>query len=121
MTIATAGACTCVRRLSASLTQPPPSRQVHIHGTDAAAMLESLVVADVAGLAPGSGTLSLFTTETGGIADDLIVSRTAEGPLYVVSNAGCRDKDREMMERRAAEWRDKVGRAGSAAGCGRAG
>ncbi|KAF0314511.1 Aminomethyltransferase, mitochondrial [Amphibalanus amphitrite] len=81
--------------------------QVHIHGADAAPMLESLVVADVAGLQPGTGTLSLFTTEAGGIADDLIVSRTAEGPLYVVSNAGCRDKDLTLMESRAAEWRAK--------------
>ncbi|XP_043193077.1 aminomethyltransferase, mitochondrial-like [Amphibalanus amphitrite] len=81
--------------------------QVHIHGADAAPMLESLVVADVAGLQPGTGTLSLFTTEAGGIADDLIVSRTAEGPLYVVSNAGCRDKDLTLMESRAAEWRVK--------------
>ena len=71
-------------------------------------MLESLVVADVAGLQPGTGTLSLFTTETGGIADDLIVTRTAAGPLYIVSNAGCRDKDLALMERRAAEWRAKV-------------
>ena len=71
-------------------------------------MLESLVVADVAGLRPGAGTLSLFTTETGGIADDLIVTRTAAGPLYVVSNAGCRDTDLALMERRAAEWRAKV-------------
>ncbi|XP_037088567.1 aminomethyltransferase, mitochondrial-like [Pollicipes pollicipes] len=79
--------------------------QVHIHGKDAVAMMESLAVADVVGLPPGCGTLSLFTTETGGIIDDLIVTRTAAGPLYVVSNAGCRHKDLPLMEGRAAELR----------------
>ena len=34
----------------------------------------------------------------GGIVDDLIVSKTNLGHLYVVSNAGCRDKDIPLMK-----------------------
>uniref|UniRef100_A0A8C8S086 Aminomethyltransferase n=1 Tax=Pelusios castaneus TaxID=367368 RepID=A0A8C8S086_9SAUR len=49
------------------------------------------------------GTLSLFTNEEGGILDDLIVTSTSEQHLYVVSNAGCRDKDWALMQGRAQE------------------
>lgn len=45
------------------------------------------------GLAEDTGTLTLFTNKNGGIIDDLIVSKTSKGYLFVVSNAGCIDKD----------------------------
>uniref|UniRef100_A0A493TWU3 Aminomethyltransferase n=1 Tax=Anas platyrhynchos platyrhynchos TaxID=8840 RepID=A0A493TWU3_ANAPP len=51
------------------------------------------------------GTLTLLTNERGGIVDDLIVTNTAEEHLYVVSNAGCADKDLAIMKGRAAELR----------------
>ena len=35
----------------------------------------------------------MLTTESGGIIDDLIVTRTGEQCFYVVANAGCADKD----------------------------
>lgn len=43
------------------------------------------------------GTLTLLTNERGGIVDDLIVTNTLEDHLYVVSNAGCADKDLAIM------------------------
>lgn len=46
-------------------TLPRPAQ-----GKDAIAFLEGLVVGDVAGLADGTGTLSVFTNEKGGIIDD---------------------------------------------------
>ncbi|XP_036850085.1 aminomethyltransferase, mitochondrial isoform X2 [Manis javanica] len=49
------------------------------------------------------GVLSLFTNEAGGILDDLIVTNTSEGHLYVVSNAGCRDKDLALMQDKIQE------------------
>uniref|UniRef100_A0A8C0NFW1 Aminomethyltransferase, mitochondrial n=2 Tax=Canis lupus familiaris TaxID=9615 RepID=A0A8C0NFW1_CANLF len=49
------------------------------------------------------GTLSLFTNEAGGIEDDLIVTSTSEGYLYVVSNAGCWDKDLALMQGKVRE------------------
>ncbi|XP_074691989.1 aminomethyltransferase, mitochondrial isoform X2 [Strix aluco] len=51
------------------------------------------------------GTLTLLTNERGGIVDDLIVTNTSEDHLYVVSNAGCADKDLAIMRGRAAELR----------------
>ncbi len=57
------------------------------------AFIESLTTADVAGLAANQGTLSVFTNEKGGIKDDLIVTRTDRDFIYMVTNAGCIDKD----------------------------
>uniref|UniRef100_A0A8C9AWM2 Aminomethyltransferase n=1 Tax=Prolemur simus TaxID=1328070 RepID=A0A8C9AWM2_PROSS len=53
------------------------------------------------------GTLSLFTNEAGGILDDLIVTNTSEGYLYVVSNAGCCDKDLALMQNKVREFQNK--------------
>lgn len=55
------------------------------------------MVGDIQNLPKNHGTLSVFTTETGGIIDDFIVSKTSQGHLYVVSNAGCRDKDLALL------------------------
>ena len=46
---------------------------------------------------PWQGTLTLLTNESGGIVDDLIVTNTSDGHLYIVSNAGCADKDLAIM------------------------
>lgn len=53
------------------------------------------------------GTLTLFTNDKGGIIDDLIVTKTDQGYLYVVSNAGCADKDSAHMKVNAeCVWTD---------------
>ena len=44
----------------------------------------------------------MFTNEVGGIKDDLIVTNAGDH-LYIVSNAGCRDKDMPHMENRVRE------------------
>ncbi|XP_055238406.1 aminomethyltransferase, mitochondrial isoform X3 [Gorilla gorilla gorilla] len=53
------------------------------------------------------GTLSLFTNEAGGILDDLIVTNTSEGHLYVVSNAGCWEKDLALMQDNVRELQNQ--------------
>uniref|UniRef100_A0A667H172 Aminomethyltransferase n=1 Tax=Lynx canadensis TaxID=61383 RepID=A0A667H172_LYNCA len=77
--------------------------QTKILGCDRVKLMESLVVGDIAELRPNQGTLSLFTNEAGGILDDLIVTSTSEGYLYVVSNAGCWDKDLALMQGKVRE------------------
>ncbi|RVE70301.1 hypothetical protein OJAV_G00063120 [Oryzias javanicus] len=79
--------------------------QTKVHGKDRVKFMESLVVADVAELKNNQGTLSLFTNEKGGIIDDLIVTKTDQGYLYVVSNAGCAEKDSVHMKVRLAEFK----------------
>jgi len=84
-------------RSSAGLFDVSHMGQVRLRGKDAVSWLEGLVVADVAGLAPGTGTLSVLTTESGGIIDDTIISNLGDGALGMVINAGCKDKDLAHM------------------------
>ncbi len=67
--------------------------QSKVYGKDRFKFIESLVVADVLGLKPDCGSLTVFTNKNGGIIDDLIVSSTSLDYLYIVSNAGCAEKD----------------------------
>ncbi len=65
------------------------------HETTARA-LEALVPADIVALAPGRQRYTQFLGPDGGILDDLMVSRPAEaadGTLFLVVNAACKDAD----------------------------
>jgi aminomethyltransferase len=62
-----------------------------VTGKDRVRFLERLVVADVASLAQGQATLSLFTNQNGGIIDDTIIANKGDH-ISVVVNAGCFDK-----------------------------
>uniref|UniRef100_A0A6I8NPV2 Aminomethyltransferase, mitochondrial n=1 Tax=Ornithorhynchus anatinus TaxID=9258 RepID=A0A6I8NPV2_ORNAN len=77
--------------------------QTKILGRDRVKLMESLVVGDIAELKQNQGMLSLFTNEEGGIIDDLIVTNTSDNHLYVVSNAGCCEKDMTLMQNKVKE------------------
>uniref|UniRef100_A0A8B9KP45 Aminomethyltransferase n=1 Tax=Astyanax mexicanus TaxID=7994 RepID=A0A8B9KP45_ASTMX len=79
--------------------------QTKVYGKDRVKFMESFVVGDIAELKDNQGTLSLFTNTKGGIMDDLIVTKTDQGYLYVVSNAGCADKDSAHMQARLREFK----------------
>ena len=64
-----------------------------LKGKDAVSFLEGLVVGDIAGLADGTGSLSVFTNEKGGIIDDTVITKVNANEIYLVVNAGCREKD----------------------------
>ncbi len=66
--------------------------QVELHGSDAAAALETLVPVDVIGIAPGKQRYALFTNEAGGILDDLMIFNVG-GYLHLVVNAACKTQD----------------------------
>lgn len=134
-----------------------------MQGKDAIPFLESLVVGDIAALADGTGTLSVFTNEKGGIIDDTgglnrqgegswacsgalacaagrthnhspsihplallppspaclpaypsptflppaVVTKVTDSELYIVVNAGCREKDLAHIGKHLDAW--KVG------------
>lgn len=78
-------------------------------GKDRTKFLESLVVADVEGLPTGSSTLSLFTNENGGIIDDTVINKQDEKGFYVVSNAGCAEKDLAHIRAHLRKFQDKGG------------
>ncbi|XP_029455484.1 aminomethyltransferase, mitochondrial [Rhinatrema bivittatum] len=79
--------------------------QTKVLGRDRVKFLESLVVGDIAELKENQGTLTLFTNEKGGIIDDLIATNTSDGHLYVVSNAGCAEKDSALMQNKLREFK----------------
>jgi len=78
--------------------------QSKVHGKDRINFMESLTVADVAGLKTNQGSLSVFTLPNGGIVDDLIVTK-ADNHLYVVSNAGRREQDIPLMRAKEEEMK----------------
>ncbi|CAG7720819.1 unnamed protein product [Allacma fusca] len=79
-------------RSSCSVFDVSHMLQSEVRGKDRVSFIESIVTGDIGNLKSNQGTLTLFTTSSGGISDDLIVNNT-EDHLYVVSNAGCRHKD----------------------------
>ncbi|KAF3454046.1 hypothetical protein FNV43_RR04493 [Rhamnella rubrinervis] len=71
--------------------------------------LFDLVIADVAGLPPGTGTLTVFTNEKGGAIDDSVITKVKDDHIYLVVNAGCRDKDLAHIEEHMKAFKAKGG------------
>jgi len=79
-------------REAASLFDVSHMGQVRLVGPDAAKALESLVPVDVADLGVGKQRYGFFTNASGGILDDLMITRR-ENDLLVIVNAACKDAD----------------------------
>mgnify|MGYP003664770009 FL=1 len=80
-------------RQAAGLFDVSHMGQVLIQGEGSAAMLESLVPVDIEALDINQQTYALFTTDTGGVLDDLIITRWAQDEFFLVVNAGCKSAD----------------------------
>jgi aminomethyltransferase len=84
-------------RESAALFDVSHMGQLRLVGDDAAAAMESLAPVDVVDLAIGKQRYALFTNPSGGILDDLMITRRASD-LFVVVNAACKEADtRHLM------------------------
>ncbi|XP_077253905.1 glycine cleavage T-protein family [Tasmannia lanceolata] len=83
-----------------------------LKGKDCVSFLEKLVIADVAGLKPGTGTLTVFTNEKGGAIDDSVITKVKDDHIYLVVNAGCRDKDLDHIETHMKAFKSKGGDVG---------
>ena len=70
--------------------------------TDAAKALEQLVPVDIIGLAPGRQRYALFTNDTGGILDDLMVAHRGDHLLLIV-NAACKASDEAHLRARLSD------------------
>src|ERR1700732_1491601 len=70
--------------------------------TDAARALETLVPADVLGLAEGRQRYALFTNAAGGILDDLMVANLGDH-LRLVVNAACKVADEAHLRAHLAQ------------------
>lgn len=84
-------------REAAALFDVSHMGQVQLEGADAAAALETLVPVDVVDLAVGRQRYAFFTNESGGLLDDLMITKplpgTGFGDLFLVVNAGCKHAD----------------------------
>jgi aminomethyltransferase len=79
-------------RAAAGLFDVSHMGQLKLVGPDAAEALERLVPMDLIGLALHHQRYALFTDDSGGILDDLMVTRCADH-LFVVVNAACKVQD----------------------------
>jgi aminomethyltransferase len=79
-------------RAKAGLFDVSHMGQLRLIGTDAARALEALVPGDLGVLPPGRMRYTLLLNDEGGIVDDLMATRTAEG-LSLVVNAACKEGD----------------------------
>ena len=70
--------------------------QLLLKGADAAAALETLVPVDVMDLPVNKQRYALFTNAQGGLLDDLMITRRADG-LFVIVNAACKDADLQHL------------------------
>jgi len=84
-------------RTAAGLFDVSHMGQVRLRGDDPAKALETIVPADIQGLAVGRVRYTMFTNDKGGVLDDLMVARDEQGLLLVI-NAACKAADIEHMQ-----------------------
>lgn len=72
--------------------------QLVVSGPGAVSFLERITPSAVAPLVLGRAKYSVLTNETGGIIDDLIITRMGDDRFFAVVNAGCKDKDIAWMQ-----------------------
>ncbi|XP_034180249.1 aminomethyltransferase, mitochondrial [Osmia lignaria lignaria] len=92
-------------RTFASLFDVSHMMQTRVSGRDATDFLESLTTSDLKNLKNGCAVLTVFTNENGGILDDLIITKDDESTYFVVSNAGRRAEDSNLLFQRQKEFR----------------
>ncbi|KAI1088557.1 glycine cleavage system T protein [Rostrohypoxylon terebratum] len=79
--------------------------QHRFSGDGALSFLQRIMPADIQKMpVHGSQLSAILHPETGGIVDDCIITKLGEGSYYLVTNAGCRDKDLAYLERELAKW-----------------
>ncbi|KAF2223106.1 hypothetical protein BDZ85DRAFT_274195 [Elsinoe ampelina] len=79
--------------------------QYHVEGPGVTEFLESFTPSSLSTLPPHQSTLSaLLHPKTGGIVDDTVVTRLTPEKFYVVTNAGCREKDWAFLSSALSSW-----------------
>lgn len=87
-------------REKASLFDVSHMVQHEMSGPGAEAFLSTVTPSSVKTLKPNHSTLScLLHPGSGGIVDDSVITRLDNGKFYFVTNAACRDKDLEYIEK----------------------
>jgi aminomethyltransferase len=76
--------------------------QIRLTGANAAKALETLVPVDIIDLPVGMQRYAMFTNESGGILDDLMVANIGNDELILVVNAACKDQDLAHLQQHLA-------------------
>ncbi|CAK1593903.1 unnamed protein product [Parnassius mnemosyne] len=85
-------------RNSSSIFDVSHMLQTNVYGNDCISWFESICPVDLKGMADGTSSLTVFLNKNGGIIDDLIVTKVKDDQLYIVSNAGRIDVDKQHMQ-----------------------
>ena len=97
-------------RNHASLFDVSHMVQHRFSGPGSNAFLERVTPASIVGLETNRNTLStLLWPVTGGIVDDTIITRLGPESFYVVTNAGCREKDLKYFEEQLEGFKKEGG------------
>lgn len=78
--------------------------QHHFSGEGAQAFLERITPSSISTLPERQSTLSTLLNPNGGIVDDTVITRLPD-KFYVVTNAGCREKDIAYFKDTLEAWR----------------
>ena len=89
-------------RERAGMFDMSPLKKVFVRGPGATATLDHLTTRDVSRIAPGSAAYLCVLTETGGIADDAILSNNGDDEWMIVHGSG----DTMALLRASAEGRE---------------
>ena len=84
--------------------------RVEVRGPDVGARLRSVTTANVERLEPGRSRYSLYCTEPGGIADDVIVYRLEEQRWLIVHNADNAEADARRVRAAVGDAMTDIGR-----------
>jgi len=98
-------------RSHASLFDVSHMVQHRFSGPGATTFLEKVTPASIAGLGTHrSGLSTLLWPVSGGIVDDTIIARLGPELFYVVTNAGCREKDLAYFTEQLEAFKKDSGR-----------
>ncbi|KAJ9647888.1 Aminomethyltransferase, mitochondrial [Coniosporium apollinis] len=97
-------------REKASLFDVSHMVQHHLTGPGSTGFLSQITPSSVSTLETHHSTLSaLLHPGTGGIVDDTIITRLGPEAFYIVTNAGCREKDTRYLADQLSEWHQSGG------------
>lgn len=75
-------------------------------GKGSVGLLQKLTPIDLSLLKPNTSSLSVLLNDQGGIIDDCIITKIKDDEYYMVTNAGCREKDIAFIERSLSKFED---------------
>ncbi|MGI6152556.1 MAG: glycine cleavage system aminomethyltransferase GcvT [Christensenellaceae bacterium] len=84
-------------RQSAGIFDVSHMGELVLSGTDALATLQNLLTRDISGLAAGKIAYSPLCNEDGGVIDDVLVYKLADGRFLLVVNAANMEKDADWV------------------------